>query len=141
MKITQKLIIAFSVLILIFIGEIILNQIITSHANDTYDKLMNKINPTIKTLAKYESINKRLNLLTNTRINGDEKIVTVNRFTRVLEIELRHIKKELYLLRDDALNITINKILVDKIINKTNQLINYSLKIDHLLKNKYYKSI
>ena len=133
MKIKQKLIVAFSVLILIVLGEIVLNQIVANRATKTYETLQAKINPAINILTKYESINKELNLLISNRINGDNKIITINRFKGIIEVELPHINKELLSLKDDLSVINEENLLVEKIITNTSYLIGSSKKINELL--------
>ncbi|MDX1279247.1 hypothetical protein, partial [Oceanihabitans sediminis] len=77
MKISHKLILAFSVLIVILTAEIILNQVITNRATKTYETLQSEINPTLSVLKHYESINKEFTLLLNNRVNGDDRISSI----------------------------------------------------------------
>lgn len=141
MKISQKLILAFSILIMILLSEIILNQIITNRATETYDTLQLKINPAISILSKYESINKELNLLINNRINGGNEISTINRIKGIIEVELVYIKNELVLLKENVSTKDFDITLIEKIITDTDELILSSNKINDLLNStKDYKS-
>ncbi len=133
MKISQKLILAFSVLILILIVEIILNQTITNKATRTYDTLQSKINPVINVLANYESINKELNLLISNRINGADEVDTKNRINGIIEVELTYLKTELFLFKEDLPQEDTSKSLIEKIIMNTDSLISSSKSVNTLL--------
>ncbi|WP_418603228.1 ATP-binding protein [Hwangdonia sp.] len=141
MKIKQKLILAFSVLILVLLTQIILNYVITYRANQTYSTLQSKITPAINILTKYESINKELNLITNNRLNGNDQINTINRFKGIIEVELTHIKTELYILKEDLPETAVDKALIEKVIINTDALIEASNKINNLLNNQFNNQI
>ena len=115
---------------------IVLNQVITNRATETYQTLQSKITPAINILTKYESINKELNLLTKNRVKGDVKTSTINRFKGIVEVELPHIKRELLLLKEDLPKISIDKSFIEKIITDTAYLINSSNNLNNLLVNK-----
>ena len=136
MKIRQKLIIAFSILIIIVLAEVVLNQVVANRAKETYQALHDKINPAIIVLTKFESVNKELYLLTTNRIKGDSKTQTVNRFKAIIEVELPYIKKELLQLKEYPPKIITDKSILEKLIKDTDYLIYLSTKVNNLLINQ-----
>ena len=63
MKISNKLIIAFSIFTLILIAEIVLNQIISEKAKESYTKLSSEIAPALEILDKCKNVNTEIYLL------------------------------------------------------------------------------
>lgn len=139
MKIRHKLILAFGVLILILIAEIILNQVITTRSTKTYNTLQSEINPTISLLNHYESINKELHQLVNNRVNGDNKISTTNRLKGIFEVELNYIESELNLIREKLPQGSTDIILVDQLITDTKALLLSVEKFRDILNSKNNK--
>lgn len=135
MKIRQKLVLAFGVLILILLIEIIFNQIITNRADQTYQTLQSKINPAINILDDYKSINKELNLLHKDRIYGLNNTETVNRYKGIIEVELMYIRSELSEIKAGLPEEDSSKLLMEQLIVETDTLIHASSKIDNLLTN------
>lgn len=120
MKIRHRLILAFGVLILVLLVEIILNQVITNRATRTYETLQSEINPAITVLNHYESINKELNLLINNRVNGDQDISTINKVKGIVEVELAYIETELSKLKETFPDGNSDRLLFVKTFFKRN---------------------
>lgn len=141
MKISSRLITGFSILILILIGEIILNQTITYQTNQTYENIETNIEPSINVLEKYKSINIELKLLLNSKINAQKTdIENNNRIKGIIDVELPYLIKEiqkisLVINSDDSL---FNSFKI--IIKESNQIIKIVKKIDNILYNKFEDS-
>ncbi|WP_347374473.1 ATP-binding protein [Aequorivita sp. Q41] len=136
MKIRHKLILAFGVLIVILLAEIVLNQVISSRATQTYNTLQSKINPAINVLHKYQSINKELDLLLTNRINGDDKISTINRVKGIVEVELTYIQNQLAVLKKDLPEESTDRVLLKKLIGDTEALITHTIKFRSLFNSQ-----
>lgn len=122
MKINHKLIFAFGVLIVILLAEIILNQIVSDRAKQTYNTLQTEIYPVVDILNKYKPINKELYLLTSSRINGDAEISSINRLKGIIEVELSYIKKELRKLQYALPGESGDRQVLENIITDTERL-------------------
>lgn len=137
MRIRTKLILSFGVIICILFVEIVLNQIISDNATDTYQKLKSQALPALRVLDKYESINNELFLLTSNKVyNSNLPINSQNRLNGILEVELPYLKTELFLLAE---NLTRDEQIVVKspeIISFTNDLILLGNRINTLLITK-----
>ncbi|MBJ7881828.1 sensor histidine kinase [Gelidibacter salicanalis] len=136
MKIRHRLILAFGVLILVLLVEIILNQVITNRATQTYGTVQSKINPVINVINHYESIHKELNLLTSNRVNGDNKISSINRLNGIVEVELTYIEEELAVLKKELPEKSVDRLLLEKLIIDTEKLISTTIRLNNLLNNK-----
>lgn len=136
MKISHKLILAFGVLILVLLVEIVLNQVISNRATQTYQTLQSEINPAVTILNKYEGINKELNLLISNRVNGDDRISSINRIKGIVEVELTYIVTELTTLHDALAEDHANRHHLATLIANTDDLIHTTLKFKDLLNIK-----
>ena len=138
MNITKKLILGFSILISILIGEIIINQTITYRANQTYNSIRSNIEPNIKILEKCKSLNNELKLLLNSRVNSDViNTETNNRIKGIIDVELPYMIKEIQRMNTKESKFdTINEIGGDLIL-QINKLVNPSNKINNLLFNRF----
>lgn len=133
MKIRHRLILAFGVLILVLLIEIILNQVITNRATKTYETLQTEINPAISVLNHYESINKELNLLISNRVHGDQNISTINKVKGIVEVELAYIETELSKLKEKLPERNSDRLLLEDLIDATKELTLTTIKFKHLL--------
>ncbi len=137
MRIRTKLILSFGVIICILFVEIVLNQIISDNATDTYQKLKSQALPALRVLDKYESVNNELFLLTSNKVyNSNLPINSQNRLNGILEVELPYLKTELFLLAE---NLDKDEQIVVKspeIIAFTNSLILLGNRINTLLITK-----
>ncbi|MDB4297447.1 PAS domain S-box protein [Flavobacteriaceae bacterium] len=137
MGIRKKLVISFVVIINILVAEIFLNQIISNNATDTYLKLKTEAFPAMRTLDKYESINRELYLLVSNKVNNtfisvDEK----NRINGIIEIELPNLKGEIHFLQEKQLSHNLKVKSIGGVINRTDKLIKLVKKINRLLGSK-----
>ena len=135
MKISHKLILAFTVLIVILTAEIILNQVITNRATKTYETLQSEINPTLSVLKHYESINKEFTLLLNNRVNGDDRISSINRIRGIIDVELAYLEAELKSIKESIPIESPDRLLIEELITDTEKLISISEKLKLLFKN------
>ncbi|HSM62861.1 MAG TPA: PAS domain S-box protein, partial [Gillisia sp.] len=137
MKIRTKLILSFGVIIFILCIEIILNQIISNNASDTYQKLKTQALPAIAILDKYESINKELFLLSSNKVyNNNLPLNSQNRLKGILEVELPYLKSELFLLAqkfEDNEEIALKS---PAIIEETKKMISLGNKLTGILITK-----
>ena len=96
MRIQTKLALSFGIIISILCVEIVLNQIISHNATNTYQKLKSEALPAIRILNKYESINNELFLLTSNKVyNKNLPLDSQNRLNGILEVELPYLQYEL----------------------------------------------
>jgi len=134
MKIRTKLALSFGIIISILFTEIVLNQIISDNATNTYQKLKSQALPVLRILDKYESINNELFLLTSNKVyNKNLPLSSQNRLNGILEVELPYLKTELFLLSE---NLEKDDEITQKspeIIESTNKLIEYGSKLNSLL--------
>ena len=137
MKIRTKLILGFGIIISILCAEIVLNQIISDNASNTYQKLKSQALPALDILDKYKSINNELFLLTsNKAYNNDLPLKSQNRLNGILDVELPYLKSELFLLSE---MFEENEEIVRKapeIIDITNKLIALGTRLNELLITK-----
>lgn len=136
MKIRHKLILAFSILILTLVAEIILNQVISNRATQTYETIQSRINPVINVLNQYKAVNKELSLLTSNRINGDNKTSNYNELRGIVEVELTYIQTELILLKENLPEKSENIPLMESLISDTKKLISSATVFNNLLTHK-----
>lgn len=141
MKIRHKLVLAFGVLILILIAEIILNQVVTNRANQTYDTLQSEINPAITILNHYETINRELDILISSRVKGDNKFSTTNRIKGIVEVELSYIETELSKLKEKLSNNDPNGLILETLITNTQDLKNTTVRFKSLLNKENTESV
>lgn len=137
MKIRTKLILGFGIIISILCAEIVLNQIISDNASDSYQKLKSQALPALDILDKYKSINNELFLLTSNKVyNNDLPLNSQNRLNGILDVELPYLKSELFLLSE---MFEENEEIVRKapeIIEITNKLIVLGTRLNELLITK-----
>lgn len=137
MKIRTKLILSFGLIIFILFIEIILNQVISNNASDTYQKLKTQALPALAILDKYESINKELFLLTSNKVyNNNLPLNSQNRLKGILEVELPYLKSELFLLAqkfEDNEEIALKS---PAIIEETKKMISLGNKLTGILITK-----
>ncbi|MBQ0767829.1 MAG: HAMP domain-containing protein [Bizionia sp.] len=136
MKIRHKLILAFSILILTLLAEIILNQVISNRATTTYETIQSRISPVINILNQYKAINKELNLLTTNRINGDNQTSTYNEVRGIVEVELTYIQTELIFHKGNLPKESENIVLMNSLIKDTEKLISTATEFNNLLAHK-----
>lgn len=134
MKIRTKLILSFGVIISVLCIEIILNQIISDNAADTYQKLKTQALPTLRILDKFESVNNEFFLLSSNKVyNSNLPLDSQNRLNGILEVELPYLKTELVQL---SKNLELNEEISIKspvIIELTNDLISLGNEVNNLL--------
>ncbi|MCF4101661.1 ATP-binding protein [Gillisia sp. M10.2A] len=137
MKIRNKLILGFGIIISILIAEIILNQLINQKANTTYQKLKVEALPTLYLLDQYKAINKELFLLTSNKVyNINSSLSSQNRLKGIIEVELPYLKSELaFLTRKLEKNEEI-VLQSPEIIDLTNEIILLGEKLDNILITK-----
>jgi PAS domain S-box-containing protein len=137
MKIRAKLILSFGIIISILCIEIVLNQIISHNASNTFQKLKSQALPAIAILDKYESINKELFLLTSNKVyNNNLPLYSQNRLKGILEVELPYLKSELFLLAEKFEDTDEIVIKSPEIIEVTNKLISLGNKLTRILITK-----
>ncbi len=143
MKIRTKLILSFGVIISVLCMEIVLNQIISDNAADTYQKLKTQALPTLRVLNKFESVNNEFFLLASNKVyNSNLPIETQNRLNGILDVEFPYLKTELLLLSNKSQEKDQIALKTPEIINLTNELISLGNKLNNLLilKDDYSES-
>jgi PAS domain S-box-containing protein len=134
MRIRTKLILSFGVIICILFLEIVLNQIISDNATDTYQKLKSQALPALRILGTYESINNEVFLLTSNKVyNNKLPINSQNRLNGILEVELPYLITELSILSEALAADDQIVIKSPEIIEYTNNLITLGNRINALL--------
>ncbi len=134
MKIRTKLILSFGVIISVLCIEIVLNQIISDNASETYQKLKTQALPALRILDKFESINNELFLLTSNKVyNSNLPLDSQNRLNGILEVELPYLKTELFLLSENLEKNDEIALKSPEIIELTNELIELGNNINTLL--------
>lgn len=137
MRIQTKLALSFGIIISILCVEIVLNQIISHNATNTYQKLKSEALPAIRILNKYESINNELFLLTSNKVyNKNLPLDSQNRLNGILEVELPYLQYELLQLSKKINNREDFTLKTPKIIKLTNDLIELGDKLNALLITK-----
>lgn len=132
MKIRHKLTIAFGVLIIIIGGEVILNQVITSQAKTTYEKLKLEIEPAIKVLDGFSGVNTELQLLTNNRINNPTDLGLINRIKEITEVEFPYYQSETRLQLNNDYGKRLEK-SIDRILGHSDSILILQEKLGDLL--------
>ena len=134
MKIRTKLILSFGVIISVLCIEIVLNQIISDNAADTYQKLKTQALPALRILDKYESINNEFFLLTSNKVyNRNLPLHSQNRLNGILEVEFPYLKTELFHLTENLGEHDDISIKSPEILILTDELIALGYKINELL--------
>lgn len=137
MKIRNKLILSFGVIISILCIEIILNQIISYRAAETYQKLKTQALPTLRILDDFESINNELFLLTSNKVyNQKFPLDSQNKLNGILEVELPYLKNELSRLSENLEENNDIALKSPEIIEVTNELTDLVSRINSLLVSK-----
>lgn len=137
MKIRTKLILSFGIIISVLFIEIVLNQIISDNATDTYEKLESQALPALEVLDKYESINKEFFLLTSNKVyNSNLQLNSQNRLNGIIEVEFPYLKTELFLLAESVEKNDELALKSPEIIELTNKLILLGKKLNELLITK-----
>ncbi len=137
MKIRTKLILSFGVIISILCIEIVLNQIISDNATDTYQKLKTQALPALRILDKFESINNEVFLLTSNKVyNINLHLDSQNRLNGILDVELPYLKTELFLISENLAEDDDIVLKSPEIIELTNELIILGAKLNNLLITK-----
>jgi len=143
MKIRTKLILSFGVIISVLCIEIVLNQIISNNATDTYQKLKTQALPALRILDKFESINNEFFLLASNKVyNRNLPLESQNRLNGILEVEFPYLKTELFNLSENLEEHDEITLKSPEIVSLTNELLILGYKINELLvlKNDYSDS-
>lgn len=134
MKIRTKLILSFGIIISVLCMEIVLNQIISDNAADTYQKLKTQALPALRILDKFESINNEFFLLTSNKVyNRNLPLQSQNRLNGILEVEFPYLKTELFHLTENLGEQDEITLKSPEILILTNELITLGHKINELL--------
>jgi len=139
-KISHKLIFAFGALIAVLLIEMILNQVITRQATDSYEKLKTEVGPAVRMLDKFQAVNKELILLALNKVNAPSEISHVNRMKVLTEVELPHYIMEVFHLQEILMPSDPKVLLSKDIISHTHETIEIVKEINILLlTNKDYQ--
>ena len=134
MRISTKLILSFAVIISVLCIEIVLNQIISDNAADTYQKLKNQALPALRILDKFESVNNEFYLLTSNKVyNSNLPLDSQNRLNGILEVEFPYLKTELFHLSENLDKQDEITLKSPEILKLTNELIDLGNQINDLL--------
>ncbi|WP_051119569.1 sensor histidine kinase [Gillisia sp. CAL575] len=134
MRISTKLILSFAVIISVLCIEIVLNQIISDNAADTYQKLKNQALPALRILDKFESVNNEFYLLTSNKVyNSNLPLDSQNRLNGILEVEFPYLKTELFHLSENLDKQDEITLKSPEILKLTNELIDLGNQINNLL--------
>ncbi|MDG1476301.1 MAG: hypothetical protein P8Q14_04080, partial [Vicingaceae bacterium] len=135
MKISKKLTLAFGLIIIILIGEIVLNQLISRRANSSFNKLTLEIDPSNQLLEKYRGINKELNFLNNNRVFNNNQD-NLNRTHGILDVEFPYYISETSLLKERLLPNDKRIDQIETIISHTEEIILLTKEINNVLATK-----
>jgi len=143
MKIRSKLILSFGIIISVLCMEIVLNQIISDNAADTYQKLKTQALPTLRILDKFESVNNEFFLLASNKVyNSNLPLQNQNRLNGILEVEFPYLKTELLLLSKKSQEKDQLALKAPEILSLTDESIRLGNKLNTLLilKDDYSES-
>lgn len=135
MRIKRKLVVAFTIVITLFLGEIVLNQLISQQVQSTYQALKEEVEPAVKTIDRFKVINRELNLLAISQLYHQENN---NRVTGILDVELPNLKKEIFLLQED---LPVDNPIVEQaisVITITDKIIKLNKKVAAILSKSYF---
>lgn len=123
--------------------EIVLNQIISDNAADTYQKLKTQALPTLRILDKFESVNNEFFLLASNKVyNSNLPLQNQNRLNGILEVEFPYLKTELLLLSKKSQEKDQLALKAPEILSLTDESIRLGNKLNTLLilKDDYSES-
>ena len=135
MKIQKKLIIAFGFLILVLLAEIVINQVITYRAKNTFIELKENSGPTLKLLDEYKMLNRELGLLNNTWVANYDKRA-VNKINALVDVELPHFKSKISTINKTLTASDSKSKLFEDIIDQSEKLIVLNKELINILVTK-----
>lgn len=131
--IKSKLLLVFSIFIVILMIVMLLNHNVTKKSELTYDILKSEIAPAITTLNQFKAYNNELLLLSFNKIAAKNSIKNTNRMKQISEVELPYLKIKLNELKNISNKNNSKIALIDQLNKYTDSTLLINKTIYNLL--------